>query len=237
MGMKYNRILLKLSGESLMGTKQYGIDPQRLEDYANDIKSVTKHKIQVAIVIGGGNIFRGLQGSTEGMDRVQGDYMGMMATVINSLALQAALEKAGVKAALLSGFQIGPVSELMSRRRAIEYLEQGKVVIICGGTGNPFFTTDTASVLRGVEIKADVFLKGTRVDGVYTADPEKDPSAVKYDTLTFEEAYSKQLKIMDLTAFTMCKENNLPVIVFDMNEKGNLIKVLSQDNIGTLICK
>ncbi|MEZ5197763.1 MAG: UMP kinase [Bacteroidales bacterium] len=235
--MKYNRILLKLSGESLMGNKQYGIDPQRLEDYANDIKAIADLNVQVAIVIGGGNIFRGLQGSAEGMDRVQGDYMGMLATVINSMALQAALEKTGLKVALLSGFQIGPISELMSRRRAIEYLEQGKVVIICGGTGNPFFTTDTASVLRGVEIKADVFLKGTRVDGVYNADPEKDPTAVKYETISFEEAYSKQLKIMDLTAFTMCKENNLPVIVFDMNEKGNLIKVLSQDNIGTLITK
>lgn len=233
--MKYKRILLKLSGESLMGNKQYGIDPQRLEDYANDIKAVADLKIQVAIVIGGGNIFRGLQGTAEGMDRVQGDYMGMLATVINSMALQSALEKTGIKVALLSGFQIGPISELMSRRRAIDYLEQGKVVIICGGTGNPFFTTDSASVLRGVEIKADVFLKGTRVDGVYNADPEKDPTAVKFDTITFEEAYSKQLKIMDLTAFTMCKENNLPVIVFDMNEKGNLMKVLSQDNIGTLI--
>lgn len=235
--MKYNRILLKLSGESLMGSKQYGIDPQRLEDYANEIKAISDLKVQVAIVIGGGNIFRGLQGTAEGMDRVQGDYMGMLATVINSLALQAALEKTGKKAALLSGFQIGPISELMSRRRAIEYLEQGKVVIICGGTGNPFFTTDTASVLRGVEIKADVFLKGTRVDGVYNADPEKDPTAIKFDTISFEEAYSRKLKIMDLTAFTMCKENNLPVIVFDMNEKGNLMKVLTQDKIGTLISK
>ncbi|MBL7104671.1 MAG: UMP kinase [Bacteroidales bacterium] len=233
--MKYNRILLKLSGEALMGEKQYGIDPVRLEDYADEIKSIVEKNVQVAIVIGGGNIFRGLQGTTEGMDRVQGDYMGMLATVINSMALQAALEKIGVKTALLSSFQIGPVTELMSRRRAIEYLEQGKVVIISGGTGNPYFTTDSASVLRCVEIKADVFLKGTRVDGVYTADPEKDPEARKYKNISFEGAYEKQLKIMDLTAFTMCRENNLPIIVFNMNIKGNLKKVVTGDNIGTLV--
>ncbi len=233
--MKYNRILLKLSGEALMGEKQYGIDPVRLEDYADEIKSIVEKNVQVAIVIGGGNIFRGLQGTTEGMDRVQGDYMGMLATVINSMALQAALEKIGVKTALLSSFQIGPVTELMSRRRAIEYLEQGKVVIISGGTGNPYFTTDSASVLRCVEIKADVFLKGTRVDGVYTADPEKDPEARKYKNISFEEAYEKQLKIMDLTAFTMCRENNLPIIVFNMNIKGNLKRVVTGDNIGTLV--
>ncbi|HPE58242.1 MAG TPA: UMP kinase, partial [Bacteroidales bacterium] len=202
--MKYKRILLKLSGEALMGQKQYGIDPDRLSDYANEIKTVVDQKVQVAIVIGGGNIFRGLQGSTEGMDRVQGDYMGMLATVINSMALQAALEKTGVKTALLTGFQIGPVSELMSRRKANQYLEEGKVVIIGGGTGNPYFTTDTASALRGIEIMADVYLKGTRVDGVYTADPEKDLTATKYETITFDEAYEKQLRIMDLTAFTMC---------------------------------
>ena len=233
--MKYKRILLKLSGEALMGKQQYGIDPQRLSDYANEIKQASSLGVQVAIVIGGGNIFRGLQGTADGMDRVQGDYMGMLATVINSMALQAAIEKTGLKTALLSGFQIGPVSELMSRRKAIEYLEQGKVVIIAGGTGNPYFTTDTASVLRGVEIKADVFLKGTRVDGVYNADPEKDPKAVKYKTLTFDEAYQKQLKIMDLTAFTMCRENNLPIIVFDMNHKGNLKKLLEGEDIGTLV--
>lgn len=233
--MKYKRILLKLSGEALMGSQQYGIDPARLSAYANDIKSIVDKGIQVAIVIGGGNIFRGMTGADEGMDRVQGDYMGMMATVINSMALQAALDKAGSKAVLLSSFQIGPISELMSRRRAIEYLEQGKVVIIAGGTGNPYFTTDTASVLRGVEIEADVFLKGTRVDGVYTADPEKDKSAVKYKTLKFDEAYEKQLKIMDLTAFTMCSQNNLPIIVFDMNEKGNLEKVVNGEEIGTLV--
>ncbi len=233
--MKYNRILLKLSGEALMGSQQYGIDPARLSVYANDIKTVVDKGVQVAIVIGGGNIFRGMQGAAEGMDRVQGDYMGMMATVINSMALQAALEKAGTKAVLLSSFQIGPISELMSRRRANEYLEQGKVVIIAGGTGNPYFTTDTASVLRGVEIEADVFLKGTRVDGVYTADPEKDKNAVKYQTVKFEEAYEKQLKIMDLTAFTMCSQNNLPIIVFDMNRKGNLEKVVNGNDIGTLV--
>ncbi len=233
--MKYKRILLKLSGEALMGAKQYGIDPQRLADYANEIKTVVNQNVQVAIVIGGGNIFRGLQGASEGFDRVQGDYMGMLATVINSLSLQGELEKQGVKTALLSSFQIGPVSELMSRRRAIDYLEQGKVVIIGGGTGNPYFTTDTTSVLRGLEIEASVFLKGTRVDGVYTADPEKDPDAVKYETISFNEAYEKQLKIMDLTAFTMCRENNFPIIVFDMNQKGNLAKVVEGENIGTLV--
>lgn len=233
--MKYKRILLKLSGEALMGQKQYGIDPLRLADYANEIKTIVENDVQVAIVIGGGNIFRGLQGATEGMDRVQGDYMGMMATIINSMALQAALEKTDVKTALLSGFQIGPVSELMSRRRAVEYLKQGKVVIIGGGTGNPYFTTDTASVLRGVEISADVFLKGTRVDGIYTADPEKDPKATKFKTISFEEAYNRELKIMDLTAFTMCRENDLPIIVFDMNKKGNLLKVVEGENIGTLV--
>lgn len=233
--MRYKRILLKLSGEALMGSQQYGIDPFRLSDYADDIKTVVNDGIQIAIVIGGGNIFRGMTGVAEGMDRVQGDYMGMMATVINSMALQAAVEKTGAKAVLLSSFQIGPISELMSRKRAVEYLEQGKVVIIAGGTGNPYFTTDTASVLRGVEIKADVFLKGTRVDGVYTSDPEKDTTAIKYPTLTFEEAYEKQLKIMDLTAFTMCNENKLPIIVFDMNKKGNLSKVVNGEEIGTLV--
>jgi len=233
--MKYKRILLKLSGEALMGNKQYGIDPERLANYANEIKSITDAGVQVGIVIGGGNIFRGLQGSTDGMDRVQGDYMGMMATIINSLALQSALEKAGVPAVLLSSFQLGPVSELMSRRRANDYLNEGKVVIISGGTGNPYFTTDTASALRGIEIKADVYLKGTRVDGVYTADPEKDPAAVKYDSITFDEAYEKKLKIMDLTAFTMCKENDLPILVFNMNTKGNLFKVVSGEKIGTVV--
>ena len=233
--MKYKRILLKLSGEALMGNQQFGIDPNRLTDYATDIKNVVEKKVQVAIVIGGGNIYRGLQGTSEGMDRVQGDYMGMLATVINSLALQAVLEKAGVKVILLSSFQIGPISELMSRRKANEYLEEGRVVIICGGTGNPYFTTDTASVLRALEIEADVFLKGTRVDGVYTADPEKDSTAVKYETLSFDEAIESELRILDLTAFTMCKENNLPILVFDMNIPDNLEKVLEDQTIGTLV--
>ncbi|MBN2173186.1 MAG: UMP kinase [Bacteroidales bacterium] len=233
--MRYKRILLKLSGEALMGKRQYGIDPERLHDYAEEIKSLVDAQVQIGIVIGGGNIFRGLQGTSDGMDRVQGDYMGMLATVINSLALQAELETMGVKTAILAGFQIGPVAELMSRRKAIEYLEQGRVVFISGGTGNPYFTTDTASVLRGVEIRADVFLKGTRVDGIYTADPEKHPDALKFDRITFEEAYQKNLKIMDLTAFTMCRENNLPVVVFNMNEKGNLMKVVKGDDIGTLV--
>ncbi|MCB0806848.1 MAG: UMP kinase [Bacteroidales bacterium] len=233
--MKYKRILLKLSGEALMGNKLFGIDPERLNDYAEEIAGVAQKGIQIGIVIGGGNIFRGLQGNSEGMDRVQGDYMGMLATVINSLALQASLEKNGIRTALLSGFQIGPVSELMSRRKAIDYLEHGRVVIISGGTGNPYFTTDTASALRGIEIEADIYLKGTRVDGVYTADPEKNASATKFTTLTFDEAYEKQLKIMDLTAFTMCRENNLPVYVFDMNKKGNLMKVVNGEEVGTLV--
>ncbi len=235
--MKYKRILLKLSGEALMGSQQYGIDQERLSDYASEIKSIADQKVQVAIVIGGGNIFRGMAGVATGVDRVQGDYMGMLATVINSMALQAALEKEGMKTKLLSGIAIEPVAEAMSRRKAISYLEEGKVVIISGGTGNPFFTTDSASALRAVEIKADVILKGTRVDGVYTADPEKHPDAVKYDTLTFDEAYQKGLHIMDLTAFTLCRENNLPIIVFDMNTNGNLLKVVSGDKVGTLIEK
>ncbi|HNY08024.1 MAG TPA: UMP kinase [Bacteroidales bacterium] len=235
--MKYKRILLKLSGEALMGSQQYGIDPKRLSDYASEIKSIADQKVQVAIVIGGGNIFRGMAGVATGVDRVQGDYMGMLATVINSMALQAALEKKGMKTKLLSGIAIEPVAEAMSRRKAISYLEEGKVVIISGGTGNPFFTTDSASALRAVEIKADVILKGTRVDGVYTADPEKHPDAVKYDTLTFDEAYQKGLHIMDLTAFTLCRENDLPIIVFDMNTNGNLLKVVSGDKVGTLIEK
>lgn len=233
--MKFKRILLKLSGEALMGAKEYGLDYGRLSQYAEDIKLVVSKGVQVGIVIGGGNIFRGLQGAGKGFDRVSGDYMGMLATVINSLALQSALKSNGVESVLLSGFQIGPVSELMTRNRAQHYLNEGKVVIIGGGTGNPYFTTDTASALRGIEIEADVYLKGTRVDGVYTADPEKDPAAVKFDQITYDEAYRKGLKIMDLTAFTMCKENNLPIIVFDMNRQGNLLKVVMGDPIGTLI--
>lgn len=233
--MKYNRVLLKLSGESLMGDQSYGIDPAMLTRYANDVKDAINAGAQIAIVIGGGNIFRGLQGAAKGMDRVQGDYMGMLATVINSMAFQAELEKMSLATTLLSGLEIDPICDHMSRRRAIESLEEGKVVIIAGGTGNPFFTTDTASALRAVEIKADVILKGTRVDGIYTADPEKYHDAVRYQTVTFEEVYEKGLNIMDLTAFTLCKENKLPIIVFDMNKSGNLKKVVEGENVGTLV--
>lgn len=232
---KYKRVLLKLSGESLMGDQQYGISPTMLEKYSKEIKSIVEENIEVAIVIGGGNIFRGLQGTAKGMDRVQGDFMGMLATVINSMALQAELKKLNIKTELLSGITIEPICSAMSRNRADELLSNGYVVIISGGTGNPFFTTDTASALRGVEIKADVLLKGTRVDGVYTADPEKDPSATKFDFITFDEAYKRGLNIMDLTAFTLCKENNLPIIVFDMNKEGNLKKIISGEKIGTLV--
>ncbi|MCQ2296534.1 MAG: UMP kinase [Bacteroidales bacterium] len=235
--MKYNRILLKLSGESLMGTQSYGIAPEMLEQYALDIKAVVEKGVEVAIVIGGGNIFRGLSGASKGMDRVQGDYMGMLATLINSMALQAELEKQGMKTELLGGLAIEPICKEMSRRRAIEAMQEGRVVIIGGGTGNPFFTTDTASTLRAIEIKADVILKGTRVDGVYTADPEKDPTATKFSTLTFQEALGKKLKIMDLTAFALCEENNLPIYVFDMNKTGNLLKVVSGEPIGTEVNK
>ena len=231
--MKYNRILLKLSGESLMGTQSYGISPDMLAQYVRDIKEVVEKGVQVSIVIGGGNIVRGLSGAAKGMDRVQGDYMGMLATLINSMALQAELEKQGIKTELLSGLAIEPICKEMSRRRAIEAMEEGKVVVIGGGSGNPFFTTDTASALRAVEIKADVILKGTRVDGVYTADPEKDPNATKYTTLSFQEALAKKLKIMDLTAFALCEENNLPIYVFDMNKVGNLLKVVEGQAIGT----
>lgn len=233
--MKYKRILLKLSGESLMGDQQYGIDPARLADYAHEIEQVVKKGIQVAVVIGGGNIFRGLQGAANGFDRVQGDYMGMLATIINSMALQGELIKLGLKAKLLSGISIDPVAESMSRAKANEYLEEGKVVIIGGGTGNPFFTTDTAAVLRAVEIKADLVLKGTRVDGVYTADPEKDPAATRYQKVTFNEVYEKNLNIMDMTAITMCMENKLPIMVFNMNIKGNLLRLMEGEEIGTLV--
>ena len=231
--MKYNRVLLKLSGESLMGSQSYGISPEMLEQYAKDIKQAIDSHVEVAIVIGGGNIFRGLSGAAQGMDRVQGDYMGMLATLINSMALQAELEKQGMRTELLSGLAIEPICKEMSRRRAIEAMKDGKVVIIGGGSGNPFFTTDTASALRAVEIQADAILKGTRVDGVYTADPEKDPTATKYQSLTFQEALSKKLKIMDLTAFALCEENKLPIYVFDMNQPGNLLKVVSGEPIGT----
>ena len=235
--MKYNRVLLKLSGESLMGKQSYGIAPEMLEQYAKDIKEAVDHGVEVAIVIGGGNIFRGLSGASKGMDRVQGDYMGMLATLINSMALQAELEKQGMKTELLGGLAIEPICKEMSRRRAIEAMQEGRVVVIGGGTGNPFFTTDTASTLRAIEIKADVILKGTRVDGVYTADPEKDPTATKYNRLTFQEALGKKLKIMDLTAFALCEENDLPIYVFDMNQPGNLLKVVTGEPIGTEVTK
>ena len=233
--MKFKRILLKLSGEALEGNQGYGIDPQRLAEYAGEIKSVAEQGVQVAIVIGGGNIFRGLAGTSEGMDRVQGDYMGMLATVINSMAIQAALEKIGMKVKLLSGLAIDPICEAMCRRKAIGHLSNGEIVVIAAGTGNPYFTTDSASALRAIEIEADAILKGTRVDGVYTADPEKDPSAVKYDALTFDEAYQKGLKIMDLTAFTLCRENKMPIVVFNMNQAGNLLKLIKGEAIGTVV--
>ena len=233
--MQLKRILLKLSGEALMGTQDHGIDPDRLSQYASEIVEAASAGTQIAIVIGGGNIFRGLSGAAEGMDRTQGDYMGMMATVINSLALQAELEKQGAKTALFSGMLIRPIAIPMSARSAISELESGKIILISGGTGNPYFTTDSASALRALEIKANIILKGTRVDGVYSADPEKDPNAKKYETLSYDEALEKGLLIMDQTAFTMCRENNMPVYVFNMNEKGNLKKVLGGNNIGTLI--
>lgn len=234
--MKYTRVLLKLSGEALMGEQQYGIDPQRLNDYAEEIAEASK-QAQIAIVIGGGNIFRGLQGASKGMDRIQGDYMGMLATVINSMALQSTLQSKGVKTALLSGVFIDRIADSMSSAKAIKLLEEGNVVIIGGGSGNPFFTTDTASALRAVEVRADIILKGTRVDGIYTADPEKDPTATKFEHITYDEAYNKNLKVMDLTAFILCKENNMPMYVFDMNTKGNLLKVLNGEEIGTLVTK
>ncbi|MCK9218469.1 MAG: UMP kinase [Bacteroidales bacterium] len=233
--VKFKRVLLKLSGEALEGNQGYGIDPKRLADYAAEIKSVFEENVQIAVVIGGGNIFRGLQGMAEGMDREQGDYMGMLATVINSIALQAELAKSGVAVKLLSSLTIDPVCEKTSGLRAVNYLEEGYVVIIAGGTGNPYFTTDSASALRAIEIQADAILKGTRVDGVYSADPEKDPEAIKYDTLTFDEAYQKELKIMDLTAFTLCKENKMPIVVFNMNKKGNLKRLIEGEKVGTFV--
>ena len=233
--MNYKRILLKLSGESLMGSKQYGIDENRLAEYATQIKEIAEMGVQIGIVIGGGNIFRGLSGASKGFDRVKGDQMGMLATVINSLALSSALVAQGVKAKVLTAIRMEPIGEFYNKWRAIELLEQGNVVIMSGGTGNPFFTTDTGSSLRGIEIEADVMLKGTRVDGIYTADPEKDPTATKFSEITYDEIYTRGLKVMDLTATTMCKENNLPIIVFDMDTVGNLKKVMSGENIGTLV--
>ena len=233
--MAYKRILLKLSGESLMGSKQYGIDETRLAEYAAQIKEIAEMGVQIGIVIGGGNIIRGLSGASKGFDRVKGDQMGMLATVINSLALSSALVAQGVKAKVLTAIRMEPIGEFYNKWRAIELLEQGNVVIMSGGTGNPFFTTDTGSSLRGIEIEADVMLKGTRVDGIYTADPEKDPTATKFSEITYDEIYNRGLKVMDLTATTMCKENNLPIIVFDMDTVGNLKKVMSGENIGTLV--
>jgi uridylate kinase len=233
--MNYKRILLKLSGESLMGEKQYGIDETRLEQYVLQIKEIAEMDIQIGIVIGGGNIFRGLSGAAKGYDRVKGDQMGMLATVINSLALSSALHSHGVKADVLTATNMQPVGEYYSKQKAIDLLEKGHIVIIAGGTGNPFFTTDTASALRGIEIEAEIMLKGTRVDGIYTADPEKDPTATKFDEITFDEIYDRNLKVMDLTAITMCRDNNLPLIVFDMDTVGNLKKVLSGEKIGTIV--
>jgi uridylate kinase len=233
--MKLKRVLLKLSGEALMGSQQYGIDPKRLSDYAEEIIEAVNAGVQIAIVIGGGNIFRGLQGTSQGMDRVQGDYMGMLATVINSMALQSTLKQKGVKATLLSGIYIDRVAESASGPKAIELLEAGHVVIIGGGTGNPFFTTDTAAALRAIEIEADAILKGTRVDGVYTADPEKVPDAVRYEKLSYEQAIHGRLNVMDMTAFTLCSENNLPIIVFNMNDKGNLLRLLNGEAVGTIV--
>jgi len=233
--MPYKRILLKLSGEALMGDRQYGIDPERIAAYADEIKTVVDKGIEVAIVIGGGNIFRGLAGASNGMDRVQGDHMGMLATVINGLALQGALEDKNIQTRLQSAIQINEVAEPFIRRRAMRHLEKGRVVIFGGGTGNPYFTTDSAAVLRAIEIEADVIIKGTRVDGIYSSDPEKDKSATKFDNISFNEVLSKGLKVMDTTAFTLSQENELPIIVFDMNKKGNLLKIVSGEAIGTVV--
>jgi len=233
--LKYKRILLKLSGESLMGSKQYGIDENRLRDYARQISEIAGMGIQIAIVIGGGNIFRGLSGTAEGIDRVKGDQMGMLATVINSLALSSALEQEGVKARVFTATRMEPIGRYYSKEEAIKTLQKGEIVLVSGGTGNPFFTTDTASALRAVELEAEVMLKGTRVDGIYTADPEKDPTAVKFEEITYDEVYEKGLKILDLTATTLAKDNQLPIIVFDMDTVGNLKKVMSGEKIGTLV--
>ena len=233
--MKYNRILLKLSGEALMGNQKYGIDSDVLSSYAKDIKSIVDKERQIAIVIGGGNIYRGIQSEKSGFDRVQGDHMGMLATIINGMALQSALESLNIETRLQTAIRMEQIAEPYIRRRAIRHLEKNRVVIFGGGTGNPYFTTDTAAALRAVEIEADTILKGTRVDGVYSADPEKDKNATKFEAITFDEAYNLDLKIMDLTAFTLCKENKLPINVFNMNTKGNLLKVCEGKKVGTLI--
>jgi uridylate kinase len=233
--LKYKRVLLKLSGESLMGDKNYGIAPEMLHHYATEIKSATDLGVEVAIVIGGGNIFRGLTAADSGIERVQGDYMGMLATVINSMALQSTLETHGIQTRVLTAINVDQVAEPYLRRRAMRHLEKGRVIILGGGTGNPYFTTDSAAALRANEIAAEVILKGTRVDGIYTADPEKVPTATKYDTISFDEAISKNLKVMDMTAFTLCQENNLPIIVFDINKKGNLLRLVKGEKVGTLV--
>lgn len=233
--MEYKRILLKLSGESLMGSKHFGIDNERINSYAKQIKEIREIGHEVAVVIGGGNIFRGVQAEEGGMDRTHGDYMGMLATMINSMALQAALESQGVKTRLQSAIEMKEIAEPFIRRKAVRHLEKGRVVIFGAGTGNPFFTTDSAASLRAIEINADVILKGTRVDGIYSADPEKDKSATKYDTISFDKVYQMGLSVMDMTAFTLCKENNLPIVVFDMDTEGNLKKLLSGENIGTRV--
>lgn len=233
--MKYKRILLKLSGEALMGNKQFGIDNDRLKLYAEDVKKVVESGTEVAIVIGGGNIFRGVQAEEGGMDRTHGDYMGMLATMINSMALQSALEAVGLDTRLLSAIEMKEIAEPFIRRKAVRHLEKGRVVIFGAGTGNPYFTTDSAASLRAIEIDADVILKGTRVDGIYNKDPEKNTDAVKFENITFDEVYSKGLSVMDLTAFTLCKENDLPIIVFDMNKEGNLLRLIEGNNIGTTV--
>lgn len=233
--MSYKRILLKLSGEALMGERQYGIDPKTLAEYASEIKQIHDKGIEIAIVIGGGNIFRGVAGASNGMDRVQGDYMGMLATVINGMALQGALEDAGMPTRLQTALKIEAIAEPYIKRRATRHLEKGRIVIFGAGTGNPYFTTDTAAVLRGIEVDCDVILKGTRVDGVYTADPEKDPNAIKFDKISFDDVLAKGLNVMDTTAFTLSQENKLPIIVFDMNKKGNLLKICNGETVGTTV--
>lgn len=233
--MTYKRILLKLSGEALMGEKQHGIDSKRLTQYAEEIKKVVNQGVEVAVVIGGGNIFRGVEAEASGIDRVQGDYMGMLATVINAMALQSMFEKQGMYTRLMAGLKMEQVCEPFIRRRAIRHLEKGRVVIFGAGIGNPYFTTDSTASLRAIEIEADVVLKGTRVDGVYSEDPEKNPKAERYSKISFQEAYEKNLNIMDMTAFTLCQENNLPIIVFDMNKAGNLHKIVAGEEVGTLI--
>ena len=233
--MQYKRILLKLSGEALMGDGEYGIDSKVLSAYANEVQAIVNQNVELAIVIGGGNIYRGIQSEGAGFDRVQGDHMGMLATIINGMALQSALESINIETRLLTAIRMEQVAEPYIRRKAMRHLQKGRVVVFGAGTGNPYFTTDTAAALRAIEIEADVILKGTRVDGIYTADPEKDPSAIKYETITFDEVFQKKLSIMDLTAFTLCQENNLPIKVFNMNVEGNLAKICKGENVGTLV--